>query len=592
MAEPPATRPAPTATGTLGKTPFVHLVLYALEKKLSGTMELVSPDKRSAVVLFVEGRPSKLRTSEPVAYLGRILQEMAFVTEEQLSRSLADLARQKTTGPCLHGQVLLSSGAIDAEKLRAGLVEQIGRKLRHVAAMPLETTYEYLDAFDALRGWGGDDAPGADPFPFLRGMLREQVPTDHMKLALDRMAASPLRLAQGAEIARLHLPKEEAEAIELLRLRPLRVPELGKAGRLDEGSASQLAYLLLLTKQVDVLRPTETLPPSRPRSSHPPPTSMSPLMAGRASATPPAPKPTPPTPAPPPAQAATPKATTPPAPKVTTPPPAPPAGMSAELTERWQEITARSATIDRADYFMMLELARDATREQVESAFFTLAKRWHPDRLPPELAPVREACSRVFGRMSEARSTLADDEQRTRYMRLLAEGSGSPEMQESVAKVLEASRDFQKAEIRFKRNDVAGAETLCRQAVEADPTQPDYHAMLAWLIALKPESQSGDKTMECIKMLDRAVALSDRCERAFFNRAMLYKRLGKLDLAAKDFRRVVDLNPRNIDAAREVRLHQMRGGRASVPPPAHKSPAGKTEEPAKGGLFGRLFKKT
>jgi tetratricopeptide (TPR) repeat protein len=184
-------------------------------------------------------------------------------------------------------------------------------------------------------------------------------------------------------------------------------------------------------------------------------------------------------------------------------------------------------------------------------------------------------------------------------MRLLAEGSGSPEMQESVAKVLDAARDFQKAEICFKRNDLTQAEALCRKAQEADATQPDYLAMLAWLVAMKPESQSAEKTLECIKMLDRAAALSNRCEKAYFWRAMLYKRLGKHDLAGKDFKRVFEMNPRNIDAAREVRLQQMRGGvRNSSPPPQRKDsrppskPAAKADETQKGGgLFGRLFKK-
>jgi curved DNA-binding protein CbpA len=278
-------------------------------------------------------------------------------------------------------------------------------------------------------------------------------------------------------------------------------------------------------------------------------------------------------------------------------PPQPPPGLSPELADRWQEIVDRAATIDRADYFMMLDLPRDATPDGVESAFFDLAKKWHPDRLPSELAPVRDACSRVFSRMSEAHSTLGDRERRTRYMRLLADGTGSPEMQETVAKVVEATTHFQKAEVCFKRTDYVQAEEWCRKAVQADPTQPDYHAMIAWLTALKPEYQSPEKTHECIQMLDRAIAMSDKCERAYFWRGALYKRLGRGARAIRDFRLAAELNPRNIDAAREVRLHQMRGGRSSSKPPQASSTRPsplppKHDEPAKpGGLFGRLFKK-
>jgi tetratricopeptide (TPR) repeat protein len=245
----------------------------------------------------------------------------------------------------------------------------------------------------------------------------------------------------------------------------------------------------------------------------------------------------------------------------------------------------------------MLDLARDATRDEVETKFLALAKQWHPDRLPAEFALVRDACSRVFSRMSEARATLTDDDLRARYMRLLADGSGSPETQEIVAKVVEAATNFQKAEVCFRRNDYAQAEAFCSKAVEADPTQPDYLALLAWLIALKPENQSGEKTRDALQLLDRAIGMSAKCDKAYFYRAQIYKRIGKADAALRDFRRVMELNPRNIDAAREVRLHRMRGGRPtssdrpSKQPRSSSDPSRPTDE-TKTGLFGRLFKKT
>ena len=42
----------------------------------------------------------------------------------------------------------------------------------------------------------------------------------------------------------------------------------------------------------------------------------------------------------------------------------------------------------------------------------------------------------------------------------------------------------------------------------------------------------------------------------------------------KDFRRVVKLNPRNLDAAREIRVFEMRGGK------------GGKKKKGWGGLFG------
>jgi DnaJ domain/Tetratricopeptide repeat len=622
MGDPTTTRPAPTASSALAKTPFLHLLVYALEKGLTGSMELFAPDRSTATILFLDGQPAKARTSEPVAYLGRVLCDLHHLTEEQLSRSLEELTKVKADRPMLHGELLLSRGLIDAAKLRIGLDVQLARKLRCAASMPSETKYAYYDGFDALRGWGGE-GERIDPVPLFWGMLLEYAPWEHVNAAFARISTSPVRVTRAADLERLGLKKEELAAAELLRARPMSAPDFASAAGLNHRTAQLLAYLLLMTKQVDVLPPPQvaSTPPApagtdeareRTRSQSPSAGSSdakertrtaTPSM-GPSAAKPRSSSPTPPprtTPAPtgprrttPPPTATAPK-TTPSARAAQSAPPPPPPALSHELAERWREIIERAATIERADYFMMLDIARDATHDDVQSAFFLLVKRWHPDRLPPELAPIRDACSRVFSRMSEAHVTLTDDKQRARYMRLLADGSGSPEMQATVAKVVDAATNFQKAEVCFRRNDMVQAETFCRKALEDDPTQPDYHAMLAWLAALKPENHVPEKTIESIQMLERAIAMSDRCEKAYFWRGMLYKRLGRGDLAVRDFRRVIDLNPRNIDAAREVRLYNMRGGGRSSKPPAPikrsiPSPP-KPDEPARPGILGRLFKK-
>ena len=74
-------------------------------------------------------------------------------------------------------------------------------------------------------------------------------------------------------------------------------------------------------------------------------------------------------------------------------------------------------------------------------------------------------------------------------------------------------------------------------------------------------------------MLDMVVKQEPDYERALFYRGSLLKRSGHEDKALADFRKVVELNPRNIDAAREVRLQAVRA---------------KKEQK---GIFGRLFSK-
>ncbi len=242
-----------------------------------------------------------------------------------------------------------------------------------------------------------------------------------------------------------------------------------------------------------------------------------------------------------------------------------------------REIEERAASIDKEDYFSMLGVTQDATIDQVRSAYFGLAKQWHPDRLPIDLLRVKDACARVFSRMSEAHSTLIDPRERDEYMRLLREGGATPESQAVISRVIEAATTFQKAEICMRRNDLVQAEQLGRRAHELDPKQADYLALIAWLDSQKPDNQTPKGSLDCIAMLDRALSMNERCERAYFYRGMLHKRVGNLPAAVRDFRQAAELNPRNIDAVREVRLHGMR--RSSQPPPK------------KVGLFDRFFKK-
>ncbi len=253
-----------------------------------------------------------------------------------------------------------------------------------------------------------------------------------------------------------------------------------------------------------------------------------------------------------------------------------------------QRIIDKAASIGSSNYFEILGVPQMATGEEIQTAFVSLAKIWHPDRLPAILSDVRAECSKVFSHIGEAHSTLIDPKRRAEYMHLLREGGATPDDQEKMAILLGAATDFQKAEHFLKRNDNKKAEELVRKALAADPEQPEYLAALAWIESMKVENQNEDATMKSIAMLTEALKRNAKFEKAVFYRAMLWKRLGKERDAMNDFRLSVELNPRNIDSAREIRLHNMRrdskapgGGRNSTRPP----PAGPAQ------LFGKLFKK-
>ena len=66
---------APTARGTLAATPFAHLLIYALDHRLTGTIVFEEPDHAKHAIYLVEGAPAQVRVAGSVALLGDLARE-------------------------------------------------------------------------------------------------------------------------------------------------------------------------------------------------------------------------------------------------------------------------------------------------------------------------------------------------------------------------------------------------------------------------------------------------------------------------------------------------------------------------------------
>lgn len=247
-----------------------------------------------------------------------------------------------------------------------------------------------------------------------------------------------------------------------------------------------------------------------------------------------------------------------------------------------QDVEQRAAEIERQTHFEVLGVDATTPTGAIQSSYFSLAKLWHPDRTPPDLQDLKPTVQRVFARISEAFQTLSDPGKRAAYLETLKLGGVVAE-QELVEKGLGAVEYFERAEVFMKRGQIAQAELAARKSVELDP-QPHHQALLAWIQAHQlgepPVLAAGQKTemyLTQIRLLDVALAQSPNYDKALFYRAELYKRSGMVEQAVKDYKRVVALKPNHIDAAREVRLFEMRQT--------------KQAQTSSSGLLGKLFKK-
>lgn len=571
----------PTATGSLEITPFGHLLVYALDHLLTGTLVLEEQDGSKHAVLFSDGAPAKVKTARPVVYLGQILVERGLVSADVCDRTRELAAAQRR----LHGEVLRAEGAIDAQSLRVALREQLVRKVLWLFRLPPSTVYGYYDRIDFLERWGGSEGVRVKPLELIWRGVREFAPPAEVEARVARLGTTPIKLHIDAPIKRFHFEPREQAVIDVLRAKPQPLYELLARGLGTEQEVKRLIYGLIITRQLETgipgvepvgvdEAPSSSRIPVAPYTAQAPagPAIFSPpLAAGRPSETMQAPQPAQPVARQPAPQQAAQGAENP------------------EVRELRQELE-RLAEAQGLSHYEVLGVEPNATTEVIQAAFFALAKKWHPDRLAPELASLRELATRVFARMTEANQVLTDPARRREYDEQ-RKHQPSPDEVEQVQRVLRATTAYQKAEVLLKRNNLAGAEAEAKNAVDNDPTQADHVALYAWIQSLKPNAP----LEECLRALDRAVQMEQNNLRVRWYRGQLLKRMSKENRAIQDFRFIVEKDPRHLDAQREIRLYEMRRSNPSTggdKRQADKRQSDSQPKPAEGGLLGRLFKKS
>ena len=691
----------PKVTGTLAKTPLLHVLTSLLEQGLTGTLVMESSDASRIALVVERGVPTKMRLGDAKLRLSDVLIDLGWVKSDQAARSYD---KAVALGQ-LHGQVLVADGHIDQGLLECALRTQLVKKLQWAAALPTDTVFGFYEAVDYLSKWRGGATP-VGPLVAIWVLARSRADPAVVATVISRIGAHVLRLHPKAMPRAFGFDRTEATLLDVLRARPQKLEALVRLGLVSPHTLERMLYALTLTRHLDfgrglsplgidavsereevLLLPKESLRPSRPvvlaattspadslhiglEDSNP----IEPLTANAANAPTVAaldaigigrpeaapnrpvlageerPKATPSAPGP---RSMTPGATmqaaapfVPAAARIPTPipvpiqnaidarihdrrggnerrsssaPPHPQSGVpqriavtpSATQIERRAQIEKLALNSVRLNHFEMLGLPRDATTATVQDTYLKLAKAYHPDRLPPELADLKPLTTKIFARMSEAHQTLSDAAKRTAYLEQLDRGTPDDE-EEKVRKVLHAAGAFQKAEVLLKKRMLAAAELEANRALEEDPEQADYLALYAWIQASKPDSES--RLPELVKLLTEAIGRNPNSEKNRFYRVQIYKRLGQIDKAVSDCRIIVEKNPHHVDALREIRLWEMRRsaqkqhpaatpGRGATLPvrgpgtrsdPPNPSPSGaKRSDPpnTSGGLLGRLFKR-
>jgi hypothetical protein len=367
------------ATGTFADLPFAHALVYVRAKRLSGVLDVRAPGQRHAWIVFWRGQVVSVTTTPTVARFGAVVYELGLVDGDKLDATAETSARERRP----QADILVERGIITPSQYRQVLEEQMRRRVHHVFTFPRSTVFMFREG----RTSATEPAVAIDVLaPVWRG-IKDFPPDDRVREVLDAVGDRPLEIVSESALERAELSGAEARACSALAERPQTIAELRATSTLPPERIDLVAYLLVIARCAEprgrgrtaaasaALWPAVAAPSAADREA--------PLRSGetRIGAD----------------RAAHAAGVTPPAARVRGP-----ADLGVEGVKK------RAAQIDDESPFEALGIPDDATVEAARAAFFRLSRVWHPDRLPPELEPVRAEVARIFRHMSDAHRLLTD----------------------------------------------------------------------------------------------------------------------------------------------------------------------------------------
>ena len=239
--------PAATSQGTLGKTPLVHLLVYALDNGLAGTLLFGDPAPKLTGIHFRDGVPHRVGTPADVAPLEDMLDEMGVLVDEQLSARLLSAADERQPPAAL-----VAEGLVSEPILREALARQLTRRLGYLLTLDPATSYAYYDDVDLLGAGFADEGPACAPLELIMRGARIRAGDPQVAELLRQVGDRPLRLHRAADPSRLGLDFEEQAIADQLRTKPLSLPELLERGRAHAQVVRATVYALLITRFIDL----------------------------------------------------------------------------------------------------------------------------------------------------------------------------------------------------------------------------------------------------------------------------------------------------------------------------------------------------
>jgi curved DNA-binding protein CbpA len=247
-----------------------------------------------------------------------------------------------------------------------------------------------------------------------------------------------------------------------------------------------------------------------------------------------------------------------------------PAELRAKIDDKFEQVKT-------ALPWEILEVEKEADRDRLKKAFYTLAKVYHPDRVTnsgdEELVHRLDV---IIAKVNESYQILSDPHAKMAFLAKQGAAGPSSAAGKQQHRPEDARIQYQKAMVFYKKRDLSKAAELLRWATDMDSGNGEY---LAWRHWVDYERGEESEEIKRDKLKGDLLALSKSqpdCFSAARFLAKIYQMLNDSANYEKFLTKAAKLNPRDVEVTRELRLYRTRKEKAD----------------AKGKFLGIRFKKT
>jgi tetratricopeptide (TPR) repeat protein len=209
-----------------------------------------------------------------------------------------------------------------------------------------------------------------------------------------------------------------------------------------------------------------------------------------------------------------------------------------------EECLGRLTLAAGQDHYGVLGVDRTARPKAIVDAYYSLARRYHPDRFRSgSLTDLLSRFEEYFRMVTDAHNTLSDPTSRAEYDAQLASKSATAEAKGADPGYL-AKQNFLRGRALAAQRKFTEAVTFFENALTLDPGQPEYHLELGLVLSRNPRHRE-----EAERRLLQAIDLAPTAVSAYVALGQMYLKAGRLGRAGRMAREALRWEPDHLEAS-------------------------------------------